>query len=745
MDDSRSIMRTLPRGPLRSARSLFIAALLIFPTFAWAFDGRLLLPDGSAAAGFEVSVVGLPLTASTDAAGRFVINPDPSVPFQLVATGPAGEVSPVLEIASLPASGGVLDVALPATFRDSVTVTSGVAPGIEAPPAAATARISQQDLEQRRPQRLAEVLEGIPGASSSGEGPTGVPSVRGLSRGRTLILLDGARVTSERRAGPSAGFLDPFTLASVEIARGPGSVAYGSDAFGGVINARSRFPEPGSGKSLRFALDQGFGGTDERTAGLEAAGNLGGGAWLGQLHLRRADDGEAGGGDRILASAYRDQGGAFRYSVDIPAGRLRAAVTVNESRDTGNPAADSAVTRAVYPRESSRRFNLGLVTGRAAGWDSLEFDLFLGSYRLVLDRDRVATATVPRQIDRSDIDSRDGSLRALATRPALGGRLQLGAEVVSRFGLEAITDRNIFDLAGNLTQRQTTISIEEARRVDSALFLVWDRPVFSSALVSMGLRGDRVESRNKGGFFGDRSTSHDSLSGYAAITAGLTPRLTASLQASRGFRDPTLSDRYFRGPSGRGFVTGNPDLDPETSRQLDGSLRWAVGGGSVALFGYLYRIDDLIERFRPASDFLFRNRGEAEIRGVELEVLRPLGGGFQMELAATLTRGEVLDDDTPLADIPPVAALLTLRWAGERLFVYGRAGAIRRDGRPGAAELARPGHFTLDLGTGWHLTEALELRVVGKNLGDRRYRESADETAALAAGRAVTLGLVGRY
>jgi hemoglobin/transferrin/lactoferrin receptor protein len=284
-------MRRLSRGALVPVCS--VACALFFANFtrpAAAFPGRLLLPDGSPAAGWEISIVGLPLTAVTDAAGRFIVTPDPPVPFRLVASGPAGEVSPVLEIAVLfsespsGASSGVLEVALPEAFRDSVTVTSGVAPGIEAPPAAATTRISQQDLEQRRPQRLVEVLEGVAGASASGEGPTGVPSIRGLSRGRTLILLDGARVSSERRAGPSAGFLDPFTLASVEVARGSGSVAYGSDAFGGVINARSRFPEPGAKPSLRFAFDQGFGGNDERAAGLEASGDGLGGSWLGQVH-----------------------------------------------------------------------------------------------------------------------------------------------------------------------------------------------------------------------------------------------------------------------------------------------------------------------------------------------------------------------------------------------------------------------------------------------------------------------------
>ena len=58
-----------------------------------------------------------------------------------------------------------------------------------------------------------------------------------------MILLDGARVSAERRAGPSATFVDPNGLAAVEVLRGPGSVVYGSDAFGGVIQAVTRDPD----------------------------------------------------------------------------------------------------------------------------------------------------------------------------------------------------------------------------------------------------------------------------------------------------------------------------------------------------------------------------------------------------------------------------------------------------------------------------------------------------------------------
>ncbi|HWM92748.1 MAG TPA: TonB-dependent receptor [Thermoanaerobaculia bacterium] len=722
----------------------FLFFLLLFsPALAGAFDGLLLRPDGSPAAGYQVSVVGLPISVTADAEGRFRISPDPALPFRLVATSPGGEVSAPIEVTTLPETGS-FEAIMPATFQDSVTVTSGVAPGLETPPAAATTTVGKEDLEQRRPHRLVDAVQGIAGVSRSEEGPTGVPAIRGLTRGRTLVLLDGARVTTERRAGASAAYVDPFTLASVEIARGPGSVAYGSDAFGGVINASSRYPDPGSPMSLSYSLNSGLGGDDEDSFGVEASGDLLGGALLGQFHMRKAGEAESADGDSIFNSAYEDRGGAVRYAVDTPAGRLRAGFALSDGYDIGNPAVDSNVTRAFYPKESSRRFNLALDSGQVGGWENLEMALFLGNYRLALTRDRLPTETVTRRIDRSDTRSDDGSLRAVGTRPVLGGRLQVGAEVVARLNLESTTKRETFDLAGNQTGITTPPAIDDAQRTDTGLFVSYDRSLGARNLISAGVRGDRIESENRGGFFGDRSASHSALSGYAAFTSNPVSNVTTSLQIARGFRDPTLSDRFFRGPTGRGFVTGNPDLDPERSLQYDGSVRWTIGRGSVAAFGYLYKIDDLIERFSDnGADFFFRNRGEAEIRGFEIEGQTPLGSGFTLELAITATKGEA-DGGEPIDDIPARGGFATVRWADERHFAYVRGASFQRDDRPGPIEVERPGYTTVELGAGWHLSDYAELRLVGRNLTDERFWESADETATLARGRSFALGIVGK-
>jgi iron complex outermembrane receptor protein len=628
-------------------------------------------------------------------------------------------------------------------LRDAVTVVAGVAPNLEAAPAAATTLLAEEDLEQRRPARLVDALESIPGVSRLEEGASGVPVLRGFARGRTLILYDGARVSAERRAGPSATFLDTFSLESVEVARGPGSVAYGSDAFGGVINAMPRDPRPGR-STARYNAGASYGGLRERSIGVEGSTDLFGGAVLGQLHWRDADDLHAGG-ERVENSAWSDRGGALRFARQDAAGWWRLGFNIDRGRDIGKPATDSGTTRAYYPSEDSTRFTAALDTGARGGWENVALSMYFGEYRLVLDRDRVPTPTVRRRIERSDVDSDDAQLRAVASRPMGGGRLQLGIDASSRFNLRAKVTVIDFDSAGGETSTVTTAAIAEGTRTDAGAFAIWERALGERMTLNLGLRGDQVRSENRDGFFGDRDETDHAVSGQAALVARLLPGLALTVQGSHGFRAPLLSERYFRGPSGRGFIVGNPNLVAETADQFDLALRYQQGRTTLGFFAYLYRIDDMIERYRPASDFFFRNRGHAEIKGLEFEGQTPIVTGLDLQVGAAWARGEDRDTHAALADIAAPGGWLTLRWSSGRASAYARGAVFLHDDRPGPTEVSRPGYATLDAGCGWRFAEALEVRLVARNLTDRRYAGSPDEVATLAPGRNVSIGLTGRF
>ncbi|HEX8618788.1 MAG TPA: TonB-dependent receptor [Thermoanaerobaculia bacterium] len=699
-------MALLFRNP-RSFATLTL--LLVFSTSALAFESRLLDRAGAPIAGAQVSVVDQNGTARTDAAGRFTLTPDPQLPATLLIVGSRGEIFPPIYLQTFPA-----ELRLGAAYRETITVTTGATPNIEGTPAAAPVVLGAEEIEQRKPAHIAEAIATTPGVTLRGEGPPAVPVVRGLASGRTLLLIDDARIVAERRAGPSATFVDPLSLGSIEISRGPGSVAYGSDAIGGIVHLRPRDPVLGS-PEFRYDLWSSFGATNTQSAALEISSNAFGGAVLASVHGRVAGDAEDANGTEIANSQYRDRGLSLRYVRDAEWGRLRTGVMSSIARDVGAPTSDTVLT--LYPDERATLATIAFDLEQAGMFNAAAVRGSIGSYSITTNRLR-ATG-----VESAAVKARDASFRFSGDRAGARSRLVAGVDFVSRFDLHA------------------SGSVEDADRHNTGVFAAWNGGVARSLQFAAGARADHVTTRNRAGYFGDRSTNDVAFSGYGALTAGPFRNVSATVQVASGYREPSLSDRYFRGVSGRGFVTGNPDLEPERSVQLDGSVRWNGARSRVALYAYDYRIRNLVERYRAGADFFFRNRGEAEIRGVELETATRLMEHLEWTLGGAIAEGEDVDTGDALDDIGGPSLHSQVRWAAEGASVFMTVSAYGHDDRPGPVEVERAGYTEVDLGAGWRFSPHLELRVVLRNATNAQHFGSADEVAAFAPGRSVTIGI----
>lgn len=712
---------------------------MVLGVWPLALDGRLLGPDGQPLGGARVVVVGQTGTALADADGRFRLEPTPAFPFELVVMRPDGVALRPVTVRAVPAD-GPLEIRLESAASDTVTVVAGIVPDLELPPAAAAAVIGRGDLEQRAPVRVPDVLESIPGAGVTGEGQSAVPALRGLSKGRTLLLVDDGRVTAERRAGPSASFLDPETVGEIEVIRGPGSVAYGSDAFGGIIRARTRLASPGEPAGGRLFV---FGAAGVAGGGGSAEGNapLAGGSVTAGAHWRRSADYRSPAG--TVADSSATLGGArIGYQSLLGGGVLRLGWRSDLARDVGKPATDSQTTGTVYPVEDSHRFSAAFERPGPGAWSRIGASFAWDAYRLVLDRDRYPTAAASGQLSRSDTDARDYEARLEAERSwGESTRLVLGAAAAGRYGLRAVNTTFAYGPSGVPSTITTEVSVADARRDDLAAFAALDGRAGRWSWGG-GIRADRVSSRNRGGYFGDCDSVRGAVSGFLAGGVNVRSDLAITLQAARGFRDATLSDRYYRGVTGRGFVTGNPDLEPETSLQFDGSAVWTSGPLRLAAYGYWYRIHDLIERYKNGSDYFFRNRGEATIRGAEVEAQVAVTDGLLLETGAHYLRGEADDTGEPTDDVPPPGVFVMLRRTPGRAWWWlVRAAAYARDERPGPTEGVVPGYGVCDAGAGCRLGDRLELDVLVRNLFDVCYPGSADEKAALAPGISLQVGL----
>ncbi|MCB9082074.1 MAG: TonB-dependent receptor [Lewinellaceae bacterium] len=83
----------------------------------------------------------------------------------------------------------------------------------------------------------------------------GSPMIRGFAANRVLIVVDGVRMNNAIfRSGNLQNIisLDPLVTENAEVIFGPGSVIYGSDAVGGVMDFHTLTPEVGAPGSRRL-------------------------------------------------------------------------------------------------------------------------------------------------------------------------------------------------------------------------------------------------------------------------------------------------------------------------------------------------------------------------------------------------------------------------------------------------------------------------------------------------------------
>jgi len=120
-----------------------------------------------------------------------------------------------------------------------VIITSQRVPQKEAVIPYSVASINRKEMDNFNPRTTPEALMSTNGVfvQKTNHGG-GSPFIRGLTGNQTLLLIDGIRLNNSiYRYGPNQylNTIDPFSIDKIEIAKGTGSVQYGSDALGGVL------------------------------------------------------------------------------------------------------------------------------------------------------------------------------------------------------------------------------------------------------------------------------------------------------------------------------------------------------------------------------------------------------------------------------------------------------------------------------------------------------------------------------
>ncbi|HUS09749.1 MAG TPA: TonB-dependent receptor [Pyrinomonadaceae bacterium] len=245
---------------------------------------------GAAISGAEVSLMhsqNVVRTALTGADGKFILDNVAAGSYAVIVKRPGfGQFSSAVQIAS--GKKREMNVELEINpLSEEVTVTAEAGQASNARTLAQPVNIINEDeILNRGTEVVAQVVDEEQGVNLQRTSPSlSAVFVRGLTGRNVAVYVDGVRyTTSAQRGGVGTFFslIEPSSLDTVEILRGPQSSQYGSDVHGGVVNFLSHSPRFGDENSefhgntniFYSSATNGFGGNQLLTYGTKNYGLL---------------------------------------------------------------------------------------------------------------------------------------------------------------------------------------------------------------------------------------------------------------------------------------------------------------------------------------------------------------------------------------------------------------------------------------------------------------------------------------
>ncbi|WP_247895393.1 TonB-dependent receptor domain-containing protein [Azospirillum brasilense] len=421
--------------------------------------------------------------------------------------------------------------------------------------------------------------------------------IRGMGANYSLVLVNGRRVSTSDALWRGGDFdyhsIPMSAIERVEVVRGPMSSLYGSDAIGGVVNIITKRPTDtwsGEINGDYRVVEPGRGGTQYRT-GLYAAGPI---------------------VDKVSASVSAEYYNRQAWYDDS---RYNGVVPVLEKKNLANLLTTLAFD---VTENQTLEANYGLNRdNRPRGY----YDRWLSSQKQEIVRNTFGAAhrgnwswgdtLVEANYEDGRIDDYNSSFNAPQQRHLKEKNLFLHGRSNFQLGFNRLT-------AGTEYRKQTVedpntfLQSGKSEIGQKAVYLQDQIGLIDGLTLTVGTRYDHHE------IFGGNFTSR------ANVVYALTDALSLKAGVSQGYKAPDAYQlsREYRVVScgGRCFLSGNPDLEPETSTNYEIGLetRYDRWDGSVVLFHN--KVKDMIQAvYDPVAVARnWSNINNVDISGVEV-------------------------------------------------------------------------------------------------------------------------------
>jgi outer membrane receptor protein involved in Fe transport len=589
----------------------------------------------------------------------------------------------------------------------------------------------------------------------------GSPILRGLVGRYVLVLVDGIRLNnSTYRSGPHQYFntIDPNLVDRIEIVNGPGSVLYGSDALGGVINIITKKTPQNTGLSLLSdtRVSSADGGVMQYFQAGYRAANF---SVSSGLSLKKFND--LHGGDNIGLQAptgYQQWDGVLLADYTF-SGCSKLTFSYQTTNQNEVPRYDRIAAgrdaKNVYDPQKRQLAHIAFSQNfQHAFIDFMKIDL---SYQQQAEGSNIISQKDLIHEIQERIDTRTYGI-------GISFNSYLGTTHLLTYGAEYYYDRissSRDTLNLNTNKKQSGLDpYPGSPTYQSTAFYIQDEIFLPDFSIIAGLRYSffhfqaHLSESALRSELGTVTSNPQTLSGNLNITWKLIrQRLNLFGGVSQGFRAPNSNDLIAVGNvSNAGIEIPNPNLKPEKSSQYELGFKsdftkWGLNG-SV----YYMAISDLIQRRSVGvADGLTLLRKEnfsrAGITGLHMEGFYVIHPTWHIQGGINWTLGENFEQDKPLSMIPPLRGKVSLKYQphhywGEFLTVFSatqdRLSPIDKLS-PRIGPDGTSGFIIFSLRGGFSISNHVELTAGVENLLNETYKIHG--SGIYSAGRNVFFGL----
>ena len=643
----------MQRHFLRSFLLLLLSLVFTTSVYAGPITGRVVDPDGRPAAGVSVFLVKNTSVAAvtlTDQSGAFTLSAPDEGPFEIRFAIYGFNALP-LQLAGDRATRDVGSITLAISAQsESIVVAASAAEAALSSSGSSVTVIRGRELVNKQVESVHDALRLVPGltlATSGGRGAITGLFPRGGEADFSLVLVDGVPVNAFG-GGFDFAHIPAVNVERIEIARGPQSALYGSNAIGSVISITTRqrtYPEAfGSIEGGSFGTLRLSGAT---------SGSVGSWQW-GAAAERLTSDGlngeQSDGGLTIANDDYERQmaaaGGGWRTT---HGGGVFANVKfLTDERGFPGPFGSNPIGAFSGIDDVSRGKN----------------DRWLASLHATTATNRRVSGLVQATHGRleSTFDSPFGRSESFSRRSAL--RLQsnvlLTQGLYTSVGVELQRERAGSTFITTAGSREVPVE-----RTLAGFFGEGRLNPLPPVYLTAGLRVERITRHH---LPGDPSAFAPRPDFERDTIVSVNPKFSASWFVSSGDRRQTK----LRASAGTGIrppdafdiaFTDNPGLKPERSRSFDFGVEQMLARGAVRIEGtaFVNHFDDLIVAVGSFGGSRYRtdNISNARSRGLEIagssRTLLPLAHPVYLELRVgyTLLDTEIRAVDQGTGAPPP--------------------------------------------------------------------------------------------